>query len=271
MTLREKLNRLKKIILKYNSCLIAFSGGVDSTFLLRVAKDILPKDKLLAVTASSATYPKEELLFSKSIAACLSVRHKIIKTGELKDIRFISNPINRCYFCKTELFLRLKDIAKKEKLNFVLDASNISDKSDFRPGDVARDRLNIRSPLLEAGLTKEDIRKLSKDLKLPTWDKPGLACLASRIPYGMKISPDILKRINQAEVYLRKEGFKQVRVRHYGSLCRVEVEKDEVCRLVKKQKKVSNRLKGLGYNHVTVDLEGYRTGSLNPVFANKEK
>jgi len=263
MTLRQKLNRLKKLILKYDSCLIAFSGGVDSTLLLKVASLVLPKDKILAVTAYSPTYPKEELLDSQSIARELGVRHRVIKTYELKDERFVSNPVNRCYFCKRELFSKLKYIASKFKLNFVLDGSSVSDNSDFRPGNKAKQELKVRSPLAEAGFTKEDIRKLSKLLALSTWNKPSLACLASRIPYDTRISCGLLNNVNRAETYLRKLGFKQVRLRHYNGLCRIEVAKNDIRRMVSKREKIIDGLKKIGYNYITLDLEGYRTGSLN--------
>ena len=261
--LRQKLARLKKIISDYRSCLIAFSGGVDSTFLLKAATLALPRERILAVTAYSSTYPKDELVSSKNIARGLGVRHKIIKTSELKDKRFVSNPVDRCYFCKKELFARLKKLALRSRLDVVLDASNLSDKSDLRPGSIAKLEYKIRSPLQEAGFTKEEIRKSSRELGLSTWDKPSLACLASRVPYGMKISPRILGRINRAEVYLRNAGFKQVRLRHYDGLCRIEVEQRDIPRLISKRKQVVGKLKKLGYNYVTIDLEGYRTGSMN--------
>lgn len=259
----DKLAKLKRILKEMDSVLIAFSGGVDSTFLLKVASDVLPKNQILAVTAKSATYPPQELGFSKNIARVLGIRHKIIKTNELEDERFISNPVKRCYFCKKGLFIKLKGLALKSKLNFVVDASNASDKKDFRPGNIARQELRIRSPLQETGFTKVEIRKLSKRLGLKTWDKPSLACLASRIPYGTRISPRVLERINQAEMYLRRMGFKDIRVRHYNGLCRIEVAKKDIPLLINKRQQVASRLKKLGYNYVTVDLEGYRTGSLN--------
>jgi uncharacterized protein len=260
----DKLKKLKDILKNMDSVLIAYSGGLDSTFLLKVASDVL-SDEVLAVTAASATYPREELIFAKKIARTIGARHKIIRTAELKNNKFISNPPNRCYFCKKELFSRLKKLARRYKLKFVIDASNASDKNDFRPGNRAKDELNIRSPLQEAGLNKEDIRRLSKNLGLATWNKASLACLASRIPYGSRISQRILGRINQAEVFLKNMGFKQVRIRHYGGLCRIEVLKEDVGRIFDKRDLIIKKLKRLGYNFITVDLQGYRMGSMNEV------
>jgi len=247
------------------SVLLAFSGGADSSFLLKVASEVLPNDKLLAVTAKSETYPEEELRSARHFTRKFGIRHMVISTHELNNKIFVSNPANRCYFCKEELFSKLRDIAKKQKLNFVLDASNVTDKSDYRPGDKAKLEFKIRSPLQEAGFTKEDIRNLSKEQGIPTWDKPSLACLASRIPYTTKITPVLLGRINQAEVFLRKLGFKQVRLRHYNGLCRIEVTKKDIPSLISKSNQVVDKLKKLGYNYITIDLEGYRTGSMNEV------
>ena len=265
MSENNKLARLKKIIAEMDSLLVAFSGGVDSTFLLKVASLVLHSNKILAVTADSATYPKDELYFTRRMAKTLGVKHRIIKTLELKNRRFVSNPVNRCYFCKKELFSRLNVIALKSRLDFVADASNTSDRKDFRPGDIAKKELGIRSPLQEAGFTKQDVRSLSRTLGLITWDKPALACLASRIPYGIAIKPHLLKRVDRGERYLRKIGFKQVRLRHYNGLCRIEVDNENIPRLIYKRKQIVDRLKRLGYNYVTIDLEGYRTGSLNEV------
>jgi len=265
MQLKNKLTRLKKILAASGSSLIAFSGGADSTLLLKVASLVLPKDRLIAVTANSATYPKEELLFAKKIARSFGVRHKVINTAELNDPRFIANAPQRCYFCKRELFRRLKKIARENRFKSVFDASNLSDKSDFRPGAIAKKESGIRSPLQEAGFSKADIRCLSRKLNLATWNKPSLACLASRIPYGVKISKPVLNRINQAEKILQKLNFAQVRVRHYNGLCRIEVPKKDIPVLLGKSQSLIDKFKKLGYNYITVDLEGYRTGSLNEV------
>ncbi len=260
----SKLKKLKKILEEMQSVLLAYSGGADSSFLLKVAHDSLG-NKVLAVTAMSSTYPREELDSAKATARLLKVRHKIIQTFELRDRHFVSNPVNRCYFCKKELFGRLKKIARKNNLKFIIDASNITDRKDYRPGAKAKKELGIRSPLEEAGFTKDEIRNLSKGLKLATWNKPNLACLASRIPYGRPIIPAVLSKIERAEKLLKVMGFKQVRLRHYDGLCRIEVDSGNLVQLIKKRNLVVEKLKRLGYNYVTVDLEGYRTGSLNEV------
>ncbi len=265
MTLSKKLVYLKRIISGYKSCVIAFSGGQDSAFLLKICSIVLPKSKCLAVTAVSETYPLAELAKAKILAKDIGVRIKIIKTAELNNKKFSDNSISRCYFCKKELFSKLILIAKRNKLNFVLDASNISDNLDYRPGNIAKKELGIKSPLLEAGFSKQEICKLSKNLALLSWNKPSLACLASRIPYGIKITAGLLKRIGQAEAYLISLGFRVVRLRHYNGLCRIEVGKNEIPHLINKRQAIVNKLKKLGYNYITVDLEGYRTGSLNEV------
>jgi len=265
MVLQDKLNCLKRIILSYKSAVVAFSGGQDSAFLLKICALTLPPDKILAVTAVSATYPQVELAKAKILAKAIGARIKVIKTAELKNKKFSNNSFQRCYFCKQELFSKLILIAKRNKLNFVLDASNISDKLDYRPGNLAKRELKIKSPLIQAGFSKEDIRKLSKKLGLPSWNKPSLACLASRIPYGTKITAGLLKRVDQAEAYLIAQGFKQVRLRHHNDLCRIEVDKSDIRRLFHKRQRIIARLKDLGYNYITVDLEGYRLGSLNEV------
>ncbi|MCX5751497.1 MAG: ATP-dependent sacrificial sulfur transferase LarE [Candidatus Saganbacteria bacterium] len=269
--LNQKLQKLKKILKGYRSVLVAFSGGVDSTFLLKVALDVLGPQNVLAVIASSETYPKEECQTAKKIAKKLGAHYLEIKTDEFKDQRFISNPPERCFFCKMELFSKLKKVAKENRLKIVADGSNVDDWSDFRPGSRAKKKLGIKSPLQGAGFTKNDIRKLSKKLGLPTWNKPSMACLASRIPYGQKITPVILKRVGEAERFLR--GFKlgQLRVRHHGPTARIELEKKALQRVVKKGllECIVRKFKKLGYKYVTLDLEGYRTGSMNAVLPNQ--
>lgn len=265
MILQDKFARAKRKICGYKSCLVAFSGGQDSALLLKICALVLKPDKLLAVTAVSATYPKAELKKAKILATEIGVRLKIIRTAELGNKKFSANPVKRCYFCKKELFTKLLKIAKLNKINFVLDASNLSDKSDYRPGSIAKEELKIKSPLADCGFSKEDIRNLSKKLGLSSWNKPSLACLASRIPYGTRITADLLSRIDQAEAYLTGLGFKQVRLRHYNGLCRIEVDKKDMSRLLEKRKQVVKRLRDLGYNYIALDLEGYRTGSLNEV------
>lgn len=267
MGIEQKLFRLKKIISDCGSVLVAFSGGADSTFLLKTALDALPKEKVLAVTAFSPVRPKEELFFSKGIARSLSAPHRIIKTYELKNKKFISNTVKRCYFCKLELFSKLKTISAKLDLNVVADGTCLSDRQDFRPGSLAGQELKIRPLLLEAGLAKEDIRRLSRMAGLITWNKPSSACLVSRIPYGTRISRALLGRIDRAEAYLKKLGFAQIRLRHYDGLCRIEVSGEDIERLIKERVRIVDRLKKIGYNYITLDLEGYRTGSLNEVMS----
>ena len=259
----DKVSRLKEIIRGMGSMVVAFSGGVDSSFLLDVAAGVLPQERLLAITADSETYPQEELFFAKRLAKNIGVRHRVIRTKELRNARFRNNPVNRCYFCKKELFTQLLKIARREKLNYVVDASNVSDKRDVRPGSLAKQELGIRSPLEEAHLTKEDIRRASRQRGLATAEKPSMACLASRIPYGIAITPDLLSRIGAAERYLRSLGFAQVRLRHYNGLCRIEVENKDIPVLIKKRRAIVAALKRFGYQYVTIDLEGYRTGSMN--------
>ncbi len=253
---KKKLNKLKNILSKMDSVIVAYSGGVDSSLLLKVAQDIL-QDDCFSVIASSATYPKEELQQAKYFAKKIKAKHRIIKTEEFKDKKFRLNPKERCYFCKRELFGKLKKIAKEKSIRFVADGSNVDDLKDFRPGIRAAAELGVRSPLQEAGLTKKDIRVLSKRLKMPMWDKASSACLASRIPFKMEIKKQDLVKINSAEKALRSLDFKQVRVRHYRDLARIEVSSKDINDFVRLRSKIVVKLKKLGYNYITVDLEGY--------------
>ncbi len=264
-----KHDRLKEIFQGMGRVLVAYSGGVDSTLLLRVAKDVLGKENVLAVTASSPLFPQRELERAEKLSRDMGVKHLIIESNELEIEGFSKNPPNRCYYCKRKLFEELVGLGKKAAINFVVEGSTLDDEKDHRPGRRAVEELAIRSPLREAQLGKEEVRALSRALGLPTWDKPSFACLASRFPYGEEITMEALKRVNEAEEFLLGLGFKQVRVRNYGRLARIEVNADEVDRFLERGLKqdVVRRLKAMGYHYVTLDLEGFRSGSMNEVLS----
>lgn len=257
----KKIERLKKILKQYPGVVVAFSGGVDSTFLLKMAIDIF-KNKVIAVTAASPLYPENEIALAKRIAHRLNVKHIIIRSDELKNDYFKTNPVNRCFYCKIELFKKIKRIAQKNGLT-IIEASNYSDLNDFRPGLKAAKEVGVKSPLIEAKLTKDEIRYFSRILKLPNWNKPSMACLASRIPYGVEINKKILKRIKSAEEFLKKLKFSQYRVRDYFPTARVEVIQSEFARMIKNRARIIRFFKRIGYKYITLDLEGYRTGSMN--------
>ncbi|MFH1943866.1 MAG: ATP-dependent sacrificial sulfur transferase LarE [bacterium] len=263
-TAAEKVHRLHSLLKSMESILIAFSGGVDSTYLIAVSKEILGDD-VLAVTARSETYPTREYEQAKSIAERLKVKQLTISTKELEYPNFASNPTNRCYFCKKELFTKLKEIGEKHLFKNIADGSNADDVHDFRPGMQALKELGIRSPLKEAGLTKEEIRLLSRQMGLPTWNKPAYACLSSRFPYGMQIDADKLRMVGDAENILFDLGFRQVRVRHHDTVARIEVYSEEIDAFISREnrERVVKKFKEIGYRYVTLDLQGYRTGSMN--------
>ncbi len=262
---KDKLSKLKKILQKMEKVVIAFSGGLDSTFLLKVALDTLGKENVLAVTAKSETYPEREYNSAVKLVRKLKARGMAIRTKETNNNTFLKNPVNRCYYCKKELFGRLVAIAGKKGFYYVADGSNADDKKDLRFGSIAARELGVRSPLAEAGIGKRNIRTLSRSLGLSTWDKPSFACLASRFPYGERITKEEIERVNRAEEMLQKHGFKQVRVRMQGKMARIEVLPDDVRRFsdTRLRKAVAGALKRLGFLYITLDLEGYRTGSMN--------
>lgn len=266
MSLKEKSEALKAILNEMESVLIGFSGGVDSTFLLAAAKEVLG-DNVLAVIAVSETYPERECVRAKQIAERLGVRYMLVHTRELAYPNFSSNPPNRCYFCKKELFTRLHLLAEERGIMHVADGSNADDVHDFRPGAIALNELGVRSPLREAGLTKSDIRRLSRNMGLSTWNKPAMACLASRFPYGTGIDERKLRMVSKAEEILHQRGFEQFRVRHHDSIARIEILPGEFDRLVSSamREHIVLALKEIGYKYITLDLQGYRTGSMNEV------
>lgn len=259
----DKLEKLKSLISSVDSAVIAFSGGVDSTFLARVAKDVLKK--ILLVTATSSTYPERELNGSIELSKGMGILHRIIDSEELNISGFTKNPPDRCYYCKKELFSKIKQIAIEEKYDAVFDGSNTDDLGDYRPGRKALAELGVISPLCEAGMTKEDIRKFSQLYGLSTASKATFACLASRFPYGEEITKEKLSRVGRAEEELYKMGFRQFRVRSHENVARIEVAREEMDTAWTQRPELIKICKGAGFTFVTLDLDGYRTGAMNEV------
>jgi uncharacterized protein len=265
MTLEQKTEKIKSLIREMDSALVAFSGGVDSTLVLALAHEVL-REKALAVTAQSNSVPNREMQASRQLAKEIGARHLVVKTEEMSNPEYRANPANRCYHCKTELYSSLKKIAYEKNISTILNGINTDDLGDYRPGiDSAREQ-GVRSPLVEAGFTKQDVRDLSKLMGLSIWNKPAMACLSSRIPYGQPVTAEKLSRVEQAEDILLSLGFKQVRVRHLDTEACIELDKSEIPRYQSDefmQKSVQEKLIALGFSNVVLDPEGYRMGSLN--------
>ncbi len=263
MVSRSKLDQLRSIIHGYGSVLVAFSGGVDSAFVLKVARDVLGRERAKAVTAKSESVPARELAAAKELANKLDVEHRVIQTYELENKSYRANPTHRCYFCKAELYDRLIPIALEWKLETICNGTHVDDLGDFRPGLNAADEHGIKSPLVEAGLNKEGIRQLSRELGLQVWDKPASPCLSSRFPYGHEITPEKLKQVETGENFLKDLGFKIIRLRHFGQKARLELGRDEFVQVmdVELRTKITEFIHSLGFK--VVFFEPYRSGRLN--------
>ena len=267
----ERLAELEAMVKPYGSALVAFSGGVDSSLALAVAARALPEGKVLAVTSNNETYLPSELDLASGFADSLGVEHLVVDTRELDNPDYAKNPTNRCYFCKSTLYSDLDALAKERGYACVIDGANKDDEGDYRPGRKAARELGVLSLLSQAGVGKDEVRALAKHLGLPSWDKPALACLSSRFPYGQEITPEKLRQVTLAEEFLRAEGFRQVRVRHHGNIARLEVGPQELERAFEMREEISTELRDAGFLYVTLDLGGYKSGSLNAVLESKGK
>jgi uncharacterized protein len=260
---KQKYSRLRAIIKALQKVVVAFSGGVDSTLLLKVCVDVLGRGNVVAFIGLSPTCPEREIADAKELSALINVECVMAETSEMADPRFLANDTSRCYFCKTHLFAKAREIAVQRGFTHVVEGSNVDDMDDFRPGRKACSEQGVKSPLLEAGLTKAEIRELSEALSLPTHDKPSYACLSSRVPYGTAIDEAILKRIERSEDFIQGLGIRQVRVRYHGTVARIEVPVKDFDVIMANRDKIAEALKHYGFAAVTLDLKGYRMGSMN--------
>ncbi|MHC4294908.1 MAG: ATP-dependent sacrificial sulfur transferase LarE [Planctomycetota bacterium] len=267
--LDRKLHACKAILEGLGSVVVAFSGGADSALLLALSIGVLGEDNVLAVIGTSPSLPRRELEAGRRIARHLGARVCEIATDELSDPHYAANPPERCYYCKNDLFTRLQGLAAEQGYRAVVSGANADDCGDFRPGLQAGEQLGIRNPLMEAGLTKCDVRTVSSAMKLETWDKPASACLASRVPYGDAITPEKLSRIERAEYILKDLGFAESRIRHHNSLARIEVPASELSRIIELREQIVTQLVALGYTYVSLDLQGFRSGSMNEVLIDR--
>jgi pyridinium-3,5-biscarboxylic acid mononucleotide sulfurtransferase len=271
--LQTKYDQLKNILREMGSVAVGFSGGIDSTLLIKVATEVLG-EKALAVIGRSETYPTREFEEAIQLAEAFGSRYRVVNTEETDNLKFKENPPDRCYFCKTELFGKLNTIAEEERIHWVADGTILDDLGDFRPGMRAKSEQKVRSPLLEARFTKADVRTLSRELGIPTWDKPSFACLSSRFPYGHGITKENLTKVDAAETLMRDLGFRFFRVRHHDDkTARLEIGPQEFDRMFDNalREKIVNHFRKLGFAYVTLDLQGYRTGSMNEVLSEEEK